>query len=608
MSYTLVLEGILFLFTSLLATYMFLYLLLRYPKTPTNNFYIVLIACLSLWSFAYSLEIFATTVEEMVLWIKLKFIAILSVPAMFLLFSLSFTNNLRSFASKKINMIMVIAPPIFNYLALFTNDIHHLFFKFVLNEQSPFVSLIYKQGILFFVATFTSYVYVSWSLYVLYTSHKKKKNKEYTKKVIIVCCGVLVTGISNLIFVLKLFPFAYYLDLTPVAFLIANIIFFIGIHELNLLGLNLSHLTASKFKYFGLVITDLNQSLIEINPKACQYLLDNPEQKPPLGSNIYTLLYSQENLKPYLSRIKTIENSLQELIENPEDSKVFELELLHPIKPKKEFISVIIETLVIHGRILGFIYLINDITDTKNMKYLLTLNNELKSNLLKIIAHDLNNKIMVIQGYTEIIEEYFRKNTPPTEIQESLTAISDKVKESSTIITDVSDYLRNLEDIGTEEQNFEFLNLVEILEASLHNFNDVIKRKNLQIIKRISFSEVITLADSRIWSVFRNILENSIKWSPINGTLEIQVIKKEEDRYWQFSFIDEGPGIPEEHLDEIFKPFQSYGKEAGSGLGLSIALEIIQSYKGYLWAENRSDRSGTIFRFVIPVIDSDYMS
>ncbi|MHA1214235.1 MAG: sensor histidine kinase [Candidatus Hodarchaeales archaeon] len=602
MGYYFVVEAIPFLFASLLSAFMCLYLILWYAKTKSVVFYTLILAAVSLWSFSYAFEILATTKSETIFWINIQYLAIIGIPMLFLFFTLAFTSNDNVFKKPKY-LILIIVPSVINYLFLISNDYHQLYYTLTPLE-APFIIFKHNFGILFTLNAFLAYCYTILGFSLLYISQKKRKDKQFTKKVLIIISGVCFPVFFNFLYIFNIFPFPYSIDFTSLAFSITIIIIFIGIHEFNLLGINLYQLTLNKFKYFGLVVTDLEHRILEINRKAEEYLLDNPGTKSYNGYHLFRLLYSQNNLKPYFKRIKIIEESLPQLVQSPQNSKAFELELLHPVQPKKEYISVIVETLDVRNKVLGFVYLINDISTIKEMQVILSRNNEFKSNLLRILSHDLNNKIMTIQGYIEMLKIKLEDNPKSTEIQTSIKAIESKINESAMIISDVKEYLKTLDMIGKKEPDLKLLDIRKILDSCIKSFKEEIKAKNLQIIEKIPYDTISTLADIRIRSVFSNLLENAIKWSPDYGTLEIVVSKK--DRFWVFSFIDEGPGIEEENIGEIFKPFISFGPQAGSGLGLSIALEIAQSFKGTVWVENRTDKSGAIFHFEIPIVESQY--
>ena len=80
-----------------------------------------------------------------------------------------------------------------------------------------------------------------------------------------------------------------------------------------------------------------------------------------------------------------------------------------------------------------------------------------------------------------------------------------------------------------------------------------------------------------------------------------------EDEFVNIIIEDDGSGIPEDKLDEVFNPFyridESRNKETGgAGLGLSVAMDIITYYGGNIVLKNRKDKSGLIATITLPMI------
>lgn len=106
----------------------------------------------------------------------------------------------------------------------------------------------------------------------------------------------------------------------------------------------------------------------------------------------------------------------------------------------------------------------------------------------------------------------------------------------------------------------------------------------------------------RIGQVITNILSNAIKFSPKNSVLTITIENNEQDDLL-FSLKDNGIGIPDKEIDDVFDAFIQSSKTktgaGGTGLGLAISKQIIEGHKGKIWAENNPE-GGAIFTFVIP--------
>jgi two-component system sensor histidine kinase KdpD len=99
--------------------------------------------------------------------------------------------------------------------------------------------------------------------------------------------------------------------------------------------------------------------------------------------------------------------------------------------------------------------------------------------------------------------------------------------------------------------------------------------------------------------VFSNLLSNSAKFSPAGSPISIRAYAEKE--VVQIEIANQGPGVPEEHLQRIFDKFYritAADKVTGTGLGLSICKGIVEAHGGKIWAENLE--RGVAFKFTLP--------
>jgi len=101
--------------------------------------------------------------------------------------------------------------------------------------------------------------------------------------------------------------------------------------------------------------------------------------------------------------------------------------------------------------------------------------------------------------------------------------------------------------------------------------------------------------------VFTNLISNSIKYSPAKTTIKINA-GRIDDHTLLVRVSNQGPGVPEEHLERIFDKFYrvtAADRVTGAGLGLSICKGIVEAHGGRIWAENLPD--GFAFNFTLPI-------
>jgi two-component system sensor histidine kinase KdpD len=102
--------------------------------------------------------------------------------------------------------------------------------------------------------------------------------------------------------------------------------------------------------------------------------------------------------------------------------------------------------------------------------------------------------------------------------------------------------------------------------------------------------------------VLINLLDNALKFSPPDGIIEVTA--RTRDTWLEIAIADQGPGIPEEYLEQVFNKFFRLSRTeevSGTGLGLAISKGIIEAHEGRIWAENRSG-GGFKIGFTIPLI------
>jgi signal transduction histidine kinase len=106
--------------------------------------------------------------------------------------------------------------------------------------------------------------------------------------------------------------------------------------------------------------------------------------------------------------------------------------------------------------------------------------------------------------------------------------------------------------------------------------------------------------------VFVNLLSNAIKFSPMGGSIEVEIADSvlEDGRpALECSVRDRGTGIPAEELASIFGRFNqssaTRNTRTGTGLGLAICRELVALHGGTIWAANRPE-GGAVISFSIP--------
>ncbi len=586
-----------------------IYPLIFRPRSRLIFHFVSLIGSSVIWCLGYTLEIFATDQTTKLFWIRIEYIGIMLLSPLFLLFVLVFTQRTKM-ATKPI-MGLLFFPPFLHWLLLATNEFHNQFYHSVsINTETPFRTLILEYGPVFYSHTIYSYLLLIFAFFLLirtYLDIRKsalEENTLFQRQILIVIIGTIFPIIGNIIRILKIPPFTF-VDFTSVAFIICYILYFYALFEIGFLDIvPFAHqFIIRNLADIGIIATTKDNLIVDINKPACQYIFEG-DCPNIIGTNLFSILYSLNRLKPYHEGIRQIENSLPEISGEIID---FEMEFLDTPEPRRRFFRITLQALRDKGDIFGFIYIVHNVSLEKEMEMLLRKSIDFKTSLLSVISHDLKNQLMVIQGFTDILRKEMTQALIQNfdEMEESLNGIDAKARQMQEIITDVRSYLKTM---GTfEEAQLTFVNLKEIITEVISSSEPTKKEKNIEINLNLPPEpNIYTFADLRLRSVFNNLIDNAIKWSPPNDVIEIIVSK--ENQFWICSISDHGPGVPDGIKEEIFKPFVSIGPEGkmGSGLGLSISQEILQSYKSEIWIEDVKPQ-GAKFAFRLPIVkDKDF--
>ena len=221
---------------------------------------------------------------------------------------------------------------------------------------------------------------------------------------------------------------------------------------------------------------------------------------------------------------------------------------------------------------------------------------------LSIVSHELRSPLAAIESYLQTLLGGYAGELSSKQqhmIQRSLLRVSDL----KSLIGDVVDLARmRPEQI---QADFEWFDPGEVGAESIEDAHLAAVDKNIRLrVDPPAKFEPIVGARRRMRQVFTNLLNNAIKFSPPNSTVNFRAWYKPDALY--FEVEDSGAGIPESDLPHIFEDFYRASNiegTAGSGLGLSIAKKIIDAHNGQILVKNRCDeqgQTGTTFTVVIP--------
>jgi signal transduction histidine kinase len=223
---------------------------------------------------------------------------------------------------------------------------------------------------------------------------------------------------------------------------------------------------------------------------------------------------------------------------------------------------------------------------------------ELKEQILQNVSHELRTPLTLIKGYLELV------------IGEELGPLSPEQRQSlQTVLRKADDVVMIVEQIVALSPitrlslEHERISVKELLEGVVELFERQIRGTGISIDLRPVPSELCLYGDpEKIRQVCYNILDNSVKFSPKGGHIGVEA--RSEDAYAHLIFRDEGIGIPQRKLSQIFDTFyqvdgSSTRRFGGLGLGLAVVSRVVKAHEGKVWAESEVDK-GSTFHVLLP--------
>ena len=317
----------------------------------------------------------------------------------------------------------------------------------------------------------------------------------------------------------------------------------------------------------GVIVLDEERKILFMN-RIARETFDLPADS--IGRPILDMVQNSD-LQAFL--LRSTENIVKNRELNFDDGRVFNAQ----------------QTVIPH---IGTAITVHDITYLKKL-------DQIKSEFVNIVSHDLRSPLTAILGYAELVSRVGPLNEQQ---EEFLGRIQSSVQSIVALINE-------LLDLGRLEAGFdtrrELVQLENVLQYSLDMLGSLITQKNLSLEKNIASNLPALSADPiRIRQMLDNLIGNAIKYTPKNGTIRVSI--RASDHQLIFEISDTGPGIPLNEQTRIFEKFYRASNvlegPKGSGLGLAIVKSIVESHQGRVWVESTLGKGAT-FIVVMPVYE-----
>jgi two-component system sensor histidine kinase ChvG len=226
------------------------------------------------------------------------------------------------------------------------------------------------------------------------------------------------------------------------------------------------------------------------------------------------------------------------------------------------------------------------------------------------VAHEIKNPLTSIRSAIETLDLV----SDPVARARLLAILQNDVNRLDRLVTDISNASRLDAELSREAPRA--LDLAKLLAEVASLYEAQLRPGDApgSVRVKVTIGDLhgparLMARETPIGQVFRNLIDNARSFSPADGEVRVSLVRT---RGRLVSTIDDdGPGIPAENLETIFERFYTSrpkGRAFGgnSGLGLSIARQIVEAHGGELKAENRTDAGGKIIgaRFTVDLPES----
>lgn len=519
----------------------------------------LVMACLTIWFYAYILEITSPNLQTALLFTSIEVPCVHCIPVGFLFIVLFYTGRDRYLTIRSVPLFFIV--PVLLCLTVITNPLHSLYYTgFSVVSYEGLNLWVYHHGPLFWIATLYSYG-ISFLAVLLILSHMSETGRCHHRPLIYLLFASLAPFIANLMYVFQVPP-SPYVDLTPLAFMVTTILLIAGLFRFLFTRVPVAYARIIATMRDAIIITSGPARVIDLNP-AAEKILGIP-LRDAIGRDIGGLLPGLP--EPLAGPVL------------PEDGVRGEYQ--RPGTGPLRYFDIMALPLAEEGAAAdGTLFVLRDITERKEAELALADANRKIRLLTSITRHDIRNQLTGLSGYLELSRDSVDNPVDMTRYVSRMQMVTKAIENQIA-------FTRYYENLGGGPPVW------QDVSRCVRKAMEGLPFGNVQV--RTDPMNIEVLADPLLGKVFYNLFDNALRYGGDRMTM-IRVSSYIDNASQVLVIDDDGEGISTEDKPRVFS--KGFGKN--TGLGLFLTREIL-SLSGITIVENGEPGRGARFEIRVP--------
>jgi signal transduction histidine kinase len=221
-----------------------------------------------------------------------------------------------------------------------------------------------------------------------------------------------------------------------------------------------------------------------------------------------------------------------------------------------------------------------------------------RDNVLAMVSHDLRSPLSAILLHAGFLWRALVHGEPVSDLRSGLENIHRSAQRMSRLIEDLLDAVKI--EAGRFRVEQKMSDLLPVIEDAVEGTRRAAEAKRIRLLLELpNGRQELSCDRGRLTQAMTNLLSNAVKFSPEGAPVEVRLDSSGD--WISISIRDWGPGIPEEHLCQLFGPYWQAAETAhlGTGLGLYITKSIVDAHGGRIEVHSTQSRGAT-FTVLLP--------